>query len=134
MISAWSSRRRLVLGQRKVAEKSNEITAIPKLLELLELQGAVMTIDAMGCQRAIAAQIVAQEANYVLSLKGDQGTLHENVAMLFDERQGDFAGHQVTVHRTCNKDHGRLETRRVVGVIARSVPRITLSRTKAAWE
>ena len=60
MISAWSTRQRLVLGQHQVAEKSNEITAIPKLLELLELQGAVVTIDAMGCQRAIAAQIVAQ--------------------------------------------------------------------------
>ena len=114
MISAWSSRQRLVLGQRQVAEKSNEITAIPKLLELLELQGAVVTLDAMGCQRAIAAQIVAQEADYVLGLKGNQGTLHEDVALLFDEQQGGLAGHQVTVHQTCEKDHGRLETRRVV--------------------
>ena len=114
MISAWSSRPRLVLGQRQVAEKSNEITAIPKLLELLELQGAVVTLDAMGCQRAIAAQIVAQEADYVLGLKGNQGTLHEDVALLFDEQQGGLAGHQVTVHQTCEKDHGRLETRRVV--------------------
>ena len=114
MISAWSSRQRLVLGQRQVAEKSNEITAIPKLLELLELQGAVVTLDAMGCQRAIAAQIVAQEADYVLGLKGNQGTLHEDVALLFDEQQGGLAGHQVTVHHSCEKDHGRLETRRVV--------------------
>ena len=114
MISAWSSQQRVVLGQRKVAEKSNEITAIPKLLELLEVQGAVVTIDAMGTQRAIAAQIIAQEADYVLGLKGNQGTLHEDVALLFDERQDGFAGHEVSEHRSCQKDHGRLEVRRVV--------------------
>ena len=114
MISAWSSQQRVVLGQRKVAEKSNEITAIPKLLELLELRGAVVTIDAMGTQRAIAAQIIAQEADYVLGLKGNQGTLHEDVALLFDERQDGFAGHEVSEHRSCQKDHGRLEVRRVV--------------------
>ena len=114
MISAWSSGQRLVLGQRQVAGTSNEITAVPKLLELLELQGAVVTLDAMGCQRAIAAQIVSQGADYVLGLKGNQGTLHEDVALFFDEQQGGLAGHQVTVHQTCEKDHGRLETRRVV--------------------
>ena len=114
MISAWSAPQRLVLGQHQVSAKSNEITAISKLLELLELQGAVVTIDAMGCQRAIAAQIEAQEADYVLGLKGNQGTLHEDVVLLFDEQQGDFAGCQVTVHHSCEKDHGRLETRRVV--------------------
>ncbi len=114
MISAWSARQRLVLGQRKVDRKSNEITAIPKLLELLELRGAVLTLDALGTQRAIAAQIVAQEADYVLGLKGNQGTLHEEVALLFDEQQDGFAGHEVSEHRTRQKDHGRLETRRVV--------------------
>ena len=75
MISAWSSQQRLVLGQCKVANKSNEITAIPELLKLLELHGAVVTIDAMGCQRTIAAQIIDQKADYVLGLKGNQGTL-----------------------------------------------------------
>jgi predicted transposase YbfD/YdcC len=114
MISAWSTRQRLVLGQRKVEDKSNEITAIPELLQLLELHGAVVTIDAMGCQRAIAAQIIEQEADYVLGLKGNQGKLNEDVALLFDERQDGFAGHQVTVHESCEKGHGRLETRRVV--------------------
>ena len=114
MISAWSSQGRLVLGQQQVDKKSNEITAIPKLLELLELQGAVVTIDAMGCQRAIAEQIVSQEADYVLGLKGNQGTLHEDVALFFDEQQGGLAGYPVTMHETCEKDHGRLETRRVV--------------------
>lgn len=115
MISAWSTQGRLVLGQQQVADKSNEITAIPKLLELLELQGAVVTLDAMGCQRAIASQIVSQGADYVLGLKGNQGTLHEDVALFFDEPQGGgLAGYAVTVHETCDKDHGRLESRRVV--------------------
>ena len=114
MISAWSSQQRLVLGQRKVADKSNEITAIPELLQLLQLHGAVVTIDAMGCQREIAAQMVEQKADYVLGLKGNQGTLHDDVALFFDERQDGFAGHEVTVHESCEKGHGRLETRRVV--------------------
>ena len=103
MISAWSEPQRLVLGQRQVSDTSNEITAIPKLLELLELQGAVVTLDAMGCQRAIAEQIVSQGGDYVLGLKGNQGTLREDVALLFDEQQGNFAGLQVTVHQTCDK-------------------------------
>ena len=114
MISAWSSQQRLVLGQCKVANKSNEITAIPELLKLLELHGAVVTIDAMGCQRTIAAQIIDQNADYVFGLKGNQGTLHKDVALLFDERQDGFAGHAVTLHESFEKGHGRLETRRVV--------------------
>ena len=97
-----------------MANKSNEITAIPELLRLLELHGAVVTIDAMGCQRTIAAQIIDQKADYVLGLKGNQGTLHEDVALLFDERQDGFAGHAVTLHESFEKGHGRLETRRVV--------------------
>ena len=103
MISAWSESQLLVLGQQQVDDKSNEITAIPKLLELLELQGAVVTLDAMGCQRAIAEQIVAQGGEYVLGLKGNQGTLHEDVALLFDEEQSGLAGCRVTVHETCEK-------------------------------
>ena len=103
-----------MLGQCKVANKSNEITAIPELLKLLELHGAVVTIDAMGCQRTIAAQIIDQKADYVFGLKGNQGTLHEDVALLFDERQDGFAGHAVTLHESFEKGHGRLETRRVV--------------------
>ena len=103
MISAWSESRRLVLGQHQVSDTSNEITAIPKLLELLELQGAVVALDAMRCQRAIAEQIVSQGGDYVLGIKGNQGTLHEDVALLFDEQQGNFAGLQVTVHETFDK-------------------------------
>ena len=71
MVSAWASENRMVLGQVKVDDKSNEITAIPRLLELLDLSGCIVTIDAMGCQKDIAAQIVAQEADYVLALKGN---------------------------------------------------------------
>jgi len=79
MVSAWSEANNLVLGQRKVDEKSNEIKAIPKLLDALELTGTVVTIDAMGCQREIAAQIVGKQADYVLALKGNQGLLAEQV-------------------------------------------------------
>ena len=84
MVSAWTSQNRLVLGQRKVNEKSNEITAIPELLKVLDLNGAVVSIDAMGCQTEIAAQIVAQKGDYVLALKGNQGDLHQDVQQLFD--------------------------------------------------
>ena len=84
MVSAWASENQLVLGQVKVADKSNEITAIPKLLNLLDVQGCIVTIDAMGAQKEIAQQIIDQGADYVLSLKGNQGTLHEDVQQLFD--------------------------------------------------
>ncbi len=83
MVSAWACEQRLVLGQLKTREKSNEITAIPLLLELLELRGCIVTIDAMGCQRQIAEKIITQEADYVLSLKGNQGKLHEEVTEYF---------------------------------------------------
>jgi len=76
MVSAWASQNRLVLGQRKVSEKSNEITAIPELLKALDLNGAVVSIDAMGCQTEIAAQIASQQGDYVLALKANQGNLH----------------------------------------------------------
>jgi len=112
MISAWSSRQRLVLGQAKVAEKSNEITAIPELLKLLTLKGAIVTIDAMGCQKEIAATIVEKEADYVLALKGNQGTLSADVELLFAEQKAcDFKDTAVSKHRTLEKSHGRIETR-----------------------
>ena len=79
MVSAWATQNRIVLGQGKVNEKSNEITAIPELLKVLDLDGAVVSIDAMGCQTAIAAQIVAQNGDYVLALKGNQGDLFDHV-------------------------------------------------------
>ena len=112
MISAWSSRQRLVLGQAKVADKSNEITAIPDLLDLLTLKGATVTIDAMGCQKEIASKIIDKEADYVLALKGNQGTLREDVELFFAEQKArDFEDVAVSRHRTVDGDHGRIETR-----------------------
>jgi predicted transposase YbfD/YdcC len=88
MVSAWASANRLILGQLKTEEKSNEITAIPELLRILALEGCIVTIDAMGCQTAIATQIIEQGADYVLALKGNQGTVHDKVVEFFDQFQG----------------------------------------------
>ena len=87
MVSAFAARQRLVLGQVKVAQKSNEILAIPKLLDMLAITGAVVTIDAMGCQREIAQKIVDKKADYVLALKGNQGTLREDVEVFVAEQR-----------------------------------------------
>ncbi len=113
MVSAWATQNRIVLGQRKVNEKSNEITAIPELLRVLDLAGAVVSIDAMGCQTAIAEQIVEQQGDYVLALKGNQGNLFEDVAQLFDHtRQQHFRGIEHDYYETQQQAHGRTETRR----------------------
>lgn len=113
MVSAWATQNRIVLGQRKVNEKSNEITAIPELLEVLDLSGAVVSIDAMGCQKTIAQQIVQQQGDYVLALKGNQGNLHEDVVQLFNQaRQQQFHGIEHDFYQTQERGHGRIETRR----------------------
>jgi predicted transposase YbfD/YdcC len=113
MVSAWASENRLVLGQRKVNEKSHEITAIPELLKVLNLTGAVVTIDAMGCQTEIAAQIVAQQGDYVLALKGNQGDLHQDVQQLFDPAPSqNFRGIEHDFYQTQEPVHGREELRR----------------------
>ena len=115
MISAWSCRQNLVLGQTKVANKSNEITAIPHLLDALTVKGATVTIDAMGCQREIAAKIIAKEADYVLALKGNQGTLRDDVELVFTEQKAcEYADIVVDRHETVEKSHGRIETRTVI--------------------
>jgi len=112
MVSAWAVNNRLVLGQRKVDDKSNEITAIPKLLEILALSGCIVTIDAMGCQREIAEQIVEQGADYVLSLKGNQGQLHEDVTQMFAYFDKiDFADIEHDYDKSVNSGHGRIEIR-----------------------
>jgi predicted transposase YbfD/YdcC len=112
MISAFAARQRLVLGQLKVAEKSNEITAIPKLLELLEIEGAIVTIDAMGCQRPIAQKVIDKKADYVLALKGNQGTLREDVELFAAEQKANgFKDARISRHETVDADHGRIETR-----------------------
>ena len=113
MVSAWASENRLVLGQVKVAEKSNEITAIPELLRILDVSGCIVTIDAMGCQKEIVRQIVEQGGDYVLALKENQGQLYEDVVELFAyEQQRDFEGVEHDFCETVNKGHGRIEKRR----------------------
>lgn len=113
MVSAWATQNRLVLGQRKVNEKSNEITAIRELLQVLDLEGAVVSIDAMGCQTAIAQQIVDQGGDYVLALKGNQGNLWEDVGQLFEQAQQQvFEGIEHDYYETQAQGHGRQETRR----------------------
>jgi predicted transposase YbfD/YdcC len=105
MVSAWANANQLVLGQVKTEEKSNEITAIPTLLEMLELKGCIVTIDAMGCQKDIAKKITEEKADYVFGLKGNQETLHDDVRLYFETE--DVTKKTVT-H---DKGHGRIETR-----------------------
>lgn len=113
MVSAWASHNRLVLGQCKVDEKSNEITAIPQLLKMLEVGGCVITIDAMGCQKEIAKLIVERDADYVLALKNNQGNLFEDVQQIFAQAQAlNFADIEHDFHQTLDKGHGRVEIRR----------------------
>jgi predicted transposase YbfD/YdcC len=112
MVSAFAARQRLVLGQVKVAEKSNEIVAIPKLLDLLAIEGAIVTIDAMGCQRDIAQKIVDKKADYVLALKGNQGSLRDDVELFVAEQAAaGFKDTTVSRDQTVDGDHGRIETR-----------------------
>lgn len=112
MVSAWASANHLVLGQTKVDAHSNEITAIPELLKVLEVSGCIVTIDAMGCQKEIAKTIVDQGADYLLALKKNQGQLYEDVTQLFEyERQQGFEDVRYDYHQTVNKGHGRVETR-----------------------
>jgi predicted transposase YbfD/YdcC len=112
MVSAFAARQRLVLGQVKVADKSNEIVAIPALLAMMEIEGAIVTIDAMGCQREIARQILDQKADYVLALKGNQGTLREDVELFAAEQKANgFNDTKISRHETVDGDHGRIETR-----------------------
>jgi predicted transposase YbfD/YdcC len=110
MVSAWATENRLVLGQIKVNDKSNEITAIPELLSLLELAGCIVTIDAMGCQTAIAAQIVEKDADYVLAVKDNQENLHQDIQELF-AYAAETAFADCDYAKTINKGHGRLEIR-----------------------
>lgn len=112
MVNVWASANNLVLGQEKVAEKSNEITAVPALLRLLDLEGYIVTIDAMGCQREIAQQIVAQGGDYVLAVKENQPALYEEVRDLFQGAQElGWEAVPFTHHKTLGKNHGRVERR-----------------------
>jgi predicted transposase YbfD/YdcC len=123
VVSAWAESNGLVLGQLKVSDKSNEITAVPELLRVLELGGCIVTIDAMGCQRKIAREIMEADADYVLALKGNQETVHEEVKTFLDQRVAELQTPRLpgtklspaavlATQETVEKDHGRLETRR----------------------
>lgn len=112
VVSAWATDNHLVLGQQTVEEKSNEITAIPELLRLLDINGCIITIDAMGCQTEIAEQIMTQKADYVLTVKDNQPHLHEDIALFFRlAQQNDFQKVEATYDRMVNKSHGRVEIR-----------------------
>jgi predicted transposase YbfD/YdcC len=113
LVSAWASENGLALGQVKVDDKSNEITAIPKLLEMIDVKGRIITTDAMGCQKDIVKRIIEKKGDYVLCLKGNQESLHEEVKYFFDEAQA--AGFEDVDHsyfESVEKDHGRIEIRR----------------------
>lgn len=107
MVSAWGCEQRLVLAQIATDEKSNEITAVPKLLEMLSLKGTIVTADALNCQRDIAQQIVDQGGDYALALKGNQGTLHDDVSRYLDDPESKVSTSKPVV----DADHGRIETR-----------------------
>lgn len=113
LVSAWACENRLVLGAVPTQDKSNEITAFPRLLRLLDIAGCIVTIDAMGCQKAIARQIIEQGGDYVLALKDNQPTLAEDVERFFVQAQAQqFADWSYDFYQTLDKDHGRMETRR----------------------
>lgn len=115
MVSAWAAKQGLVLGQVKTDEKSNEITAIPELLRTLDLKSCVVTIDAMGAQTKITKQIIDQKGDYVISLKGNQGNLNDEVRQLFEDAEKNGYDHLVhDTHTTVDGGHGRVETRRCV--------------------
>lgn len=115
MVSAWAAKQGLVLGQVKTDEKSNEITAIPELLRTLDLESCVVTIDAMGAQTKITKQIIDQKGDYVISLKGNQGNLNDEVRQLFEDAEKNGYDHLVyDTHTTVDGGHGRVETRRCV--------------------
>ncbi len=124
IVSAWAESNGLVLGQLKVADKSNEITAVPELLRVLELSGCIVTIDAMGCQKKIAREIIESDADYVLALKGNQETVHQEVKTFLDDALAEKqknrpqgvktpkAAENLAMLETVDKDHGRFEIRR----------------------
>jgi predicted transposase YbfD/YdcC len=122
LVSAWATKNRLMLAQVKTAEKSNEITAIPELLNIMDITGTIITIDAMGCQTDIAKQIIRQHADYVLSLKENQPTLYQDVCSIFSRAEEGKKKYKNMLNlRRVEKihDHGRVETRRYTLISAR---------------
>jgi len=130
MVSAWASDNQMVLGQVKVDDKSNEIPAIPILLDMLEVSGCIVTIDAMGCQTDIATKIVEKGADYVLSVKGNQGNLYEDLVAYFDWALKDkFKLTRFTTDETVDGEHGRIEVRRYY-----ATGDISWLRNKGEWK
>jgi len=123
IVSAWANSNQLILGQRRTDTKSNEITAIPLLLEMLDLEGCIVTIDAMGTQKEIASTIIEQKANYILALKGNQSGLKEQVEHLFSRQEPDNKDTSV------EKGHGRIETRH-----CQVITNLTFLDDKEQWE
>jgi len=129
LVSAWAAANHLLLGQVAVGDKSNEITAIPQLLDLLDVQGAIVSIDAMGCQKEIAKKIVAGGGDYVLAVKGNQETLYNDIMAYVGEcLDKDFAGVKVSRHGSKEQGHGRVEERQVL-----AVPVPAGFRNRASW-
>jgi len=119
LVSAWAQQNRMTLGQVKVADDSNEITAVPELLRLLQIKGCMVTVDALNTQKETARQIRAQEAEYVLALKENHPTLQEQVADFLEAaQQGRTLNYEIDQHRTVDGEHGRIETRQYVQVDA----------------
>jgi len=132
MVSAWATANHLVLGQVKVDDKSNEITAIPKLLQVLEIAGCIVTIDAIGCQTEIAQAIVDLDADYVLAVKENQGHLYEDVKGLFDAAQElNFKDVPHDYCKTTDKGHGRLEIRQCWTICDAGL--VNYLRNRAGW-
>lgn len=113
MVSAWACANGLVMGQVKTREKSNEITAIPQLLKMLEIEGCIVTIDAMGCQKHIAETIIDKNADYVFSLKGNQSNLHDDVRLFFEiQKENNFKDELFDYYESVDADHGKIEIRK----------------------
>lgn len=130
MVSAWATSQNLSLGQIKVDGKSNEITAVPKLLDSLVLKGAIVTLDAMGCQRKIAEKIAEKEADYIFSVKENQGTLYKSLENTFNRAKlVNFEGMTYSRDETVDGDHGRIETRCCI-----VLPLMYLYKLKLKWE
>jgi len=137
VVSAWASQSALTLGQVKVDDKSNEITAIPELLRVLDLSGCIVTIDAMGCQRKIVREIVEQGAHYALSLKSNQSTMHTEVKELFASMPLDTiaagkkdAALECDFHQTVDGDHGHVETLAALRRLALNMLKSETSKSK----
>jgi len=111
MVNAYVHENHAVFGQLKVDDKSNEITAIPKLLEMLQLKDATVTIDAMGCQRDIAQKIIERGGHYIFALKGNQSSLQEDVQTFMDDVIARGAAQHCDSYETKDKSHGRIEKR-----------------------